>query len=279
MTHPSMTHPTPAWHTPHPPHDTPPTPPLHDPPHPHPYMTHPTSAWHTPPCMTHTTPTLPLHDPPPPHPCMTHPTPAWHTPPPAWHTPPYPYMTHPHPTPAWHTPPHPCMTHPTPPAWPTPPPPYHYMTHPTPPHPWYIFGHKGAFFHGLLHYVSLSVDKNGIQKEFRHFVKNLNSQRSCHFCLKLCIFRQKWQIQTKWTGFFSWIFSNYFSAEFSSLIHKELAKLAEMALDLSAEFRQFGTNKISSEFWRQWCRIGVWRGDHLLSIQRDQHGNDQQSTF
>ena len=47
--------------------------------------------------------------------------------------------------------------------WPTPPPPLHdpphpFMTHsphPTPPHPWYIFGHKGAFFHGLLHYVSL----------------------------------------------------------------------------------------------------------------------------
>ena len=41
------------------------------------------------------------------------------------------------------TPPHPFMTHPP---------------DPTPPHPWYIFGHKGAFYHGLLHYVSLSVD-------------------------------------------------------------------------------------------------------------------------
>ena len=40
-------------------------------------------------------------------------------------------------------------------------------------------------------------------------------------------------------------------AEFSSLIHKELTKLAEIAWDLSAEFRQFGTNKISSEFSRK----------------------------
>ena len=56
-------------------------------------------------------PTPPLHDTP-------HPTPPLHDPP----TPPNPYMT-PHPTP-----PHPFMTH--------------------PPHPWYIFGHKGAFFMG-----------------------------------------------------------------------------------------------------------------------------------
>ena len=59
----------------------------------------------------------------------------------------------PHPTPTWPTPPPP---HPTP-SWPTPP------LH-DPPHPWYIFGHKGAFFHGLLHYVSLSVDN----KRLRH---------------------------------------------------------------------------------------------------------------
>ena len=68
-----------------------------------------------------------------------HPTPTWPTN--TWYTPPYP-------TPSWPTPPlhdthHP--PHPTP-SWPT---------HPTPPHPWYIFGHKGAFFHGLLRYVSL----------------------------------------------------------------------------------------------------------------------------
>ena len=50
-----------------------------------------------------------------------------------------------HPTPPLHDPPHPFMTHPTP----TP-----FMTHPIPPHPWYIFGRKGAFFYGLLHYVS-----------------------------------------------------------------------------------------------------------------------------
>ena len=97
-----------------------------------------------------TPPHTPLHGPP-------HPTPSW----PIW---PHPYMTHPpfpvwstppHSTPTWPTPPHPYMTHPTPtPTWPTPP-----YLHPTPPHPWYIFGHKGAFFHGLLHYVSLLVDK------------------------------------------------------------------------------------------------------------------------
>ena len=62
------------------------------------------------------------------------------------------YMTHP-------TPSHPFMTHPTPPLYDTPTPPLH--DPPTPPHPWYIFGHKGAFFHGLLHYVSLLVDNYG----------------------------------------------------------------------------------------------------------------------
>ena len=62
---------------------------------------------------------------------------------PKWPTLPHPYMTHP--TPSWPTPPHPYMTHPTPPL----------HDPPTPPHPWYIFGHKGAFFHGLFHYVSL----------------------------------------------------------------------------------------------------------------------------
>ena len=112
-----------------------PPPPLHDPPHP--YMTHPTPPH---PFMTHPTPPLydtptpPLHDPP-------YPTPPLHDPP----TPPHPTLSWP--TPPLHDPPHP---HPTP-SWPT---------HPTPPHPWYIFGHKGAFFHGLLHYVSLSVDNN-----------------------------------------------------------------------------------------------------------------------
>ena len=50
----------------------------------------------------------------------------------------------PHPTPTWPTPPLHDPPHPTP-SWPT----------PIPPHPpWYIFGHKGAFFYGLLHYVS-----------------------------------------------------------------------------------------------------------------------------
>ena len=61
----------------------------------------------------------------------------------------------PHPTPTWPTPPHPTPSWPTPPLHdpPHPTPPLH--DPPTPPHPWYIFGHKGAFFHGLLHYVSL----------------------------------------------------------------------------------------------------------------------------
>ena len=68
---------------------------------------------------------------------LTHPTPTWPTPP--LHDPPHPTPPHP----SWPTPPHPT------PSWPTPP-------HPTP--PLVHFGHKGAFFHGLLHYVSLSVD-------------------------------------------------------------------------------------------------------------------------
>ena len=174
-THPYMTHPTPPLHDPPTP-PTPtwqPTPPLHDPPHlymthpPHPYMTHPTPPLHDTPH-----PTPPLHDPPtPPLHDTTHPTPPLHdTPHP---TPPHPYMTHPTPphplhdtphptppTPSWHT--HPTLPHPTPPhpipSWPT---------HPTPPHPtpWYIFGHKGTFFHGLLHYVSLSVDNNYYKQE------------------------------------------------------------------------------------------------------------------
>ena len=38
---------------------------------------------------------------------------------------------------------------------------------------------------------------------------------------------------------------------FCSLIHKELMKLAEMALDLSAEFRQFATNKKCAESSRK----------------------------
>ena len=33
-----------------------------------------------------------------------------------------------------------------------------------------------------------------------------------------------------------------------SLIHKELEKVSEMALDFFAEFRQFDTNKKSAEF-------------------------------
>ena len=44
------------------------------------------------------------------------------------------------------------MTHPTLPL--------HDPPHPTPPHPWNIFGKNIPGFHGLLHYVSLSVDKN-----------------------------------------------------------------------------------------------------------------------
>ena len=121
-------HPTPIW----------PTPPLHDPP------THPTFQWPTPPHPTLEWP--------------THSTPALYDPP--------------HPTLAWPTPLYPCMTHPTP-VWPTPSlhdpphpslPTHHTPTWPTPPHPWYIFGHKGAFFHGLLHYVSLLVDNCYIWK-------------------------------------------------------------------------------------------------------------------
>ena len=96
-------------------------------------MTYPTPPLHDP---SHPTPTWPMS------PYMTHPTPSWSIPP--LHDPF-------HPTPVWPTPPHPYMTHPTPPLYDPP--------HPTPPHPWYIFGYKGAFFHGLLHYVSLSVDK------------------------------------------------------------------------------------------------------------------------
>ena len=84
---------------------------------------------------------IPLHDPPIP-PYMTHPTP------------PHPFMTHPpHPTP-----PHPFMTHP----------PHPFMTHPPhptphlhdPPSPLVHFWAQRSLFHGLLHYVSLSVDKN-----------------------------------------------------------------------------------------------------------------------
>ena len=73
-----------------------------------------------------------------------------------WPTPPHPtptWPTPPHPTPTWHTPPYPTTSWPTHPTLPHP-----FMTHPphpTPPQPWYIFGHKGAFFHGLLYYVSL----------------------------------------------------------------------------------------------------------------------------
>ena len=108
----------------------PPTPPLHDPPH-------PTPAWHTPPHLYMTPhPTPPLHDPP--HTCMTHPTPCMTHPPhptPTWPTPP-------HPTPAWHTPPnptppHPCITHPTPPL--------HHTPHPT--HGTFL-GTKEPFFMG-----------------------------------------------------------------------------------------------------------------------------------
>ena len=42
-----------------------------------------------------------------------------------------------------------------------------------------------------------------------------------------------------------------FGKKICSPIHKELTKLAEMALDLSAEFRQFGTNKKSTELSRK----------------------------
>ena len=76
------------------------------------------------------------------HPYMTHPTPPLHDPPhpPAWPTPPHLYMTHPT---------HPPLHDPPTPLYHTPP----LHDPPTPPYPWYIFGHKGAFFHGLLHYV------------------------------------------------------------------------------------------------------------------------------
>ena len=170
-----MTHPTPGWPTP--PHLTPtwPTSPLHDPPHPCMTCSHSwifktlwvIISWVWVICKRlnvkrkkiHSTP--PLHDSP--HPCMTHPTSAW--PSPSLHDPPHPtpaWAIPPHLTPIWPTwpypihtwpilplydQPHPCMTHPTP-------------TWHTPPHPWYIFGHKRAFFHGLLHYGSLSVDNN-----------------------------------------------------------------------------------------------------------------------
>ena len=77
------------------------------------------------------------------HPFMIHPTPSWPTPP--LHDPP-------HPTPTWPTPPYPTPPHLT----------HHTPPHPTLPHPTpgTFFEHKGAFFHGLLHCVSLSVDKN-----------------------------------------------------------------------------------------------------------------------
>ena len=52
-----------------------------------------------------------------------------------------------------------------------------------------------------------------IHKEFVIFVWN-------------CTFNQKWQIQTKWTGFFGWIFSKYFAAESSRFLI--CAKLSEL---------------------------------------------------
>ena len=105
---------------------------------PHPYMTHPTPPHPTPSWPTHSTLPHPFmtH---PPHPTPPHPTPSWPT-----------HPSPPLPTPSWPT--HPTLPHPTPPLHDPP-----TLPHPTPPHPWYIFGPKGACFHGLLHYVSLSV--------------------------------------------------------------------------------------------------------------------------
>ena len=112
---------------------------------------------------------------------LTHPTPPLHDPP--HPTPPHPYMTHP--TPPHPTPPHPFMTHP-----------------PTPPHPWYIFGHKGAFFHGLLHYVSLSVDNELIIVTWISFYKCIIAvcKDSCVACA--CGFdrngKWEWFCKSKW---------------------------------------------------------------------------------
>ena len=103
---------------------------------------------------------------------MTHPTLTWPTPP-------HPtsigivlhlaqvgsniYYFHPFtplwPTPPLHDPPHPCMTHPPHSTLPHPTPSWH--THPTQPHPHprNSFWHKWDGFNGVLHYVSLLVDK------------------------------------------------------------------------------------------------------------------------
>ena len=66
-----------------------------------------------------------------------------------WHTPPPPLYDTSHPTPTWHTPP----LH----AWQTPP-----LN--DRPHPQNIFGKKWDGFHGVLHYVSLLLDKNRFGK-------------------------------------------------------------------------------------------------------------------
>ena len=89
---------------------------------------------------TPVSPTPPLHNPPHPHPYIN-----WH------HSVSgsgrsniyyFPHLSH-------YDPPHPTTARPTPPL------------HDTPPHPWNSFGNKWDGFHGVLHYVSLLVDKKG----------------------------------------------------------------------------------------------------------------------
>ena len=88
------------------------------------------------------------------------------------------------------------------------------------------------------HLNSDNISKIGNKKELRHFAKTPNLQRICHSCLKLCIFRQKWQIQTKWIFFSGWIFSNYFAAEFSRFFIG--VKLSEFSKEVLSHFNSFG---------------------------------------
>ena len=59
-------------------------------------------------------------------------------------------------------------------------------------------------------WIQTIFPKNGIQKEFRHFAKNPNSQRSCHFCLKLHFQQIKMTNSDK--------MDQFFLAEFSATI-------------------------------------------------------------
>ena len=68
--------------------------------------------------------------------------------------------------------------------------------------------HLSEFWNFIWIQTIFPKKKNGIQKKFKHFAKNPNSQRICHFYLKLH-FQTKWQIHTKRTDFL---------AEFSATI-------------------------------------------------------------